>query len=62
MTIGELLEDRVPTAMDYRNRMLREAKAAFGHIERTDEEYLALLASCYKRQRDEARKALGWTP
>ncbi len=55
MKIGELFRDRVPTVADYHARMLAEAKGAFGHIERTDEEYLALLASSYKRQRDELR-------
>ena len=53
MKIGELFRGRAATAADYRERMLAEAKASFGHIDRTDEEYLALLASCYKRQRDE---------
>lgn len=55
MKIGELFQDRVMSAADYRDAMLSDAKAAFGHIKRTDEEYLALLASCYKKQRDEWR-------
>jgi hypothetical protein len=58
MKIGELLAENVQTAADIRDEMLRQARSSFGHIQRTDEEYLGLLASCFKRQRDEARAEL----
>ena len=58
MKISELLREKVPTAADIRDDMMRQARASFGHIDRTDDEHLALLASCFKRQRDEARAEL----
>lgn len=58
MKVGDLFKERVRSADDIRREMLADAKGAFGHIQRTDEEYLAIMASCYKHQRDEARAAL----